>query len=386
MRIAALLLLMTATATAQVAGTRRVRVDFYQGPIVSSSRVIGLGGAYVGIAEGADGHLVNPAAFAVRYPYTADDWYDWDFAFSWLNLAGGEIDLDQSGRTGDFEKAQLLQAGVNFKLGRHGFGFHLLSQSFDLAREVDGADTAVTYGQTQGGLGYAYAFQDGQLIVGGILGGGTAEVRFTESNETIASITGGGSQVGVLYAPFDASWRLGSSLRSEIIGKEAEGRAEVVGSLVPTEVVVPSELSIGGSYRWGERPYNPRPGFGDRPRAPASPLSRRYILVAADMVLTGKVDDAVSARAFLDGDGRRAGADPALSLRGGVESEILPDLVALRCGTYFEPSRLRAGAGRWHATAGADLHVDWGWAWKIAGVFDGADGYLNWGLGVGFWH
>lgn len=375
----------TFAAQAQVEVRRRVRVDFYQGPVVSSSRVMGLGGAYVSIAEGADGHLVNPAAFAVRRPHRADDWFDWDVSLSWLNIARGQADLDQSGRSGDFESALLLQFGANIKLGRHGFGFHGAGQTYKLERTLEDTPERIEYGQNMAGLGYAHAFWDGALTVGWVILAGTADVSRPGGNP-IAKVTGAGNLLGALYAPADRNWRLGATLRSEVIGKEFSGQAEAADALVPGELVVPWEVAVGASYLWGERHYNRPPTFGDEGRTPAPPPGRRGLLMSADLLLTGPVKDAVSARAFLDGDGRASGEEATLSLRMGAEMEILPDLLAVRVGSYYEPSRLEAYAGRMHGTAGVDLHYDLGWRWKIAAVIDGADDYLNWGLGLGFWH
>src|SRR5262245_66673631 len=53
-----------------------VTVDAAQGPVTGSTRVIGLGGAYVAVAEGMDGIAVNPASVAVRLPYS---WNRWDY-------------------------------------------------------------------------------------------------------------------------------------------------------------------------------------------------------------------------------------------------------------------------------------------------------------------
>jgi hypothetical protein len=70
----------------------------------------------------------------------------------------------------------------------------------------------------------------------------------------------------------------------------------------------------------------------------------------------------------------------------GVESEVLPNRIALRAGTYFEPSRYQTSAGRLHMTGGADLRVDVGLAWKLSVVFDVAPGWVNTSAGLGLWH
>src|SRR6218665_478463 len=56
------------------------------GGLVGSSRVVGLGGAYVGIAEGVVGFASNLAALAHRSPQLDKDW-DVGVTLSWLDLA-----------------------------------------------------------------------------------------------------------------------------------------------------------------------------------------------------------------------------------------------------------------------------------------------------------
>ena len=53
-------------------------MDAAQGPVTGSTRVIGLGGAFVAVAEDMDGVAVNPASVAVRLPYS---WNRFDFGF-----------------------------------------------------------------------------------------------------------------------------------------------------------------------------------------------------------------------------------------------------------------------------------------------------------------
>ena len=48
------------------------QLEVFQGPVVSSQRVVGMGGAYIGLAEGVAGHLDNPAAFAVRSVFSGN--------------------------------------------------------------------------------------------------------------------------------------------------------------------------------------------------------------------------------------------------------------------------------------------------------------------------
>src|SRR5207244_3250320 len=49
--------------------TNDYRIDMYQGLVLSANRVIGLGGAFVAIADGVEGSAMNPAAASARTPY-----------------------------------------------------------------------------------------------------------------------------------------------------------------------------------------------------------------------------------------------------------------------------------------------------------------------------
>jgi hypothetical protein len=395
-------LLWAAPAAAQ----EQLNLDFFQGPVVNSSRVTGLGGAYVGVAEGADGHLINPSSLAVRYPYTLDDWFDWDFAFSTLNdLQQDGNQIDRSGRKGSYDNAFFLEAGVAFRLGRLGLGLQFQSQSYDVAYDEPGARLRYNFSLSYLGLGAAYAFWDGELVIGALLTGGNAELIQEEVQiegeeagpaESIRH-SGGGINVSALWAPVGRPWRLGATARNRIDGV-IEGRnalaqdgfvqGEVyLGRLrVPDRILVPWQLGIGGSYMVGPRRYNPRPTYGAIEGDLQRVLERRYLLFAADLILTGPAPNATGTQAFLQGEVQQSGQHASLSPRLGVESELWEDLITLRGGAYYEPSRFDNNPGRVHLTGGGDLHVAFGWDWKISAVLDIADRYSNFGLGVGFWH
>lgn len=56
-------------------GLAQTRIDYSQGPILNSNRIIGMSGAFVSVAEGADAHLVNPASFAMRARHVRNDFF-----------------------------------------------------------------------------------------------------------------------------------------------------------------------------------------------------------------------------------------------------------------------------------------------------------------------
>lgn len=362
-------------------------VDFFQGPVVSSNRVIGLGGAYIGVAEGADGHMVNPAAFGLRPLHARadrEDDYDWDFAISWLNLRAHESNkLDGSKQDLEFDEARFLQGGLNFKFGRHAFGLHAQGQTYVLdVEDVNGAPRQAEYEQSLGGLGYAYTLPDEEWILGVMVLAANVQLTWADQDEAEAGITGGGLLLGALYLPRGEPWRLGAVMRTPILSNQPDDNGVDEGEsgrLVPNALKVPGELGVGGSYVFGPRPYNPGPYL-------APGYARRYLMLTADVVVTAPSTDAVGVASFLAQQPERSGKYFSLSVRAGAESEVIPDRLVVRAGTYHEPDRFASGFGRVHGTAGADVRVTWGWRWKVSSSIDVAQDWLNFGLGVGFWH
>jgi hypothetical protein len=394
---AALTLALANPAQAQ----ETLNIDFFQGPLVSSGRVVGLGGAFVSVAEGADGHLVNPASLAIRYPYTADDWFDWDYALSLRKdtfLEGG-IDLDRSGRAAAYDRTTFSQIGFNLKFGRFGIGIHIQSQEYQIDSELLTQTRTYKYIQLVGGLGAAWAAWDGELIMGIFLPVARSELKEMEAGSV--ALEGSALLLGTVYAPFGHPYRLGAALRSETLGQiktralqNPEGYVDDArfGILrVPDGISLPWEFNMGASWMFGPREYNPRPSFGaweDKglPR-PETHRARKYILVAADLLVTGPSKQSVGVQAWIQNEQQQSGKFVSLSPRLGVESEILTNFMVVRGGSYYEPSRFKETFGRVHATTGFDLYLfDLVWAWKGNFVIDVAEDYVNWGLGLGFWH
>ncbi len=359
-------------------------VDFYQGPIVSSHRVIGLGGAYTSIAYGGDGHLVNPAAFALRDPFGADDHFEWDLTLSWLNVSEKNVDLTQSGRGGDFEQVQFLQGGGHVKLGRHGFGAHIIAQRWTVIVEVDGEPVTAHFQQSFGGPGYAFNFAQGEFVCGVVTFAGKAGLQI--DGDDVASVEGAGLLLGCVWGPFDEPWRVGATLRTPVVGSNSAGDEEKFGTVIPDGIAVPAELAWGVSWMFGKRRYNIRPTFGYVKDPPPRDVAREYVLVSADVVLTGAVPDGYGIEAFLEDELQRSGENATVGMRAGIESELVPDWVTARAGSYYEPSRFTTSNGRIHGTLGFDVKAPLVWDWRLSASLDGASRYLNWGLGLGFWH
>jgi len=378
------------------------RVDFFQGSLVNSGRVVGLGGAFVSVAEGGDGYLSNPAAFANRLHHHAHEWWDWDFALSSVRfLPEDETDLDRSGLPAEYSSSDRVYLGLNFYIERHGFGLFILNQTQSLNEMPNNPSTRANYHQNLAGLGYAYSFLDGDLVAGISLMGGSAELYGLDDQgkpKELADATideGSGFHYGILWAPCGHNYRVGASYRTAIlVGEakldEASGRSaenDGVGTLIPNELYIPWEASFGASTTFGPRSYNPCPSFGTiEERKCKAPADRRYLLLSADLILTGATPKGIGMRSFLAGTTQRSGEHISLSPRFGAEAEILNNRLIVRSGSYYEPSRFSHSSGRMHLTGGVDMRLSLIWDWRIGFSVDTAKNYLNAGLGLGFWH
>lgn len=122
--------------------------------------------------------------------------------------------------------------------------------------------------------------------------------------------------------------------------------------------------------------------------------SRRGVMVVADVLVTGGSPNSVGVEDFLDQRLVPFGFAPTISPRLGVESEVWPNWVKARTGTYVEPSRFHDGYPRSHFTAGFDVRLfvfnPWGLLssqpLRLRLAADLAPRYSNFGLGLGSWH
>jgi hypothetical protein len=124
-------------------------------------------------------------------------------------------------------------------------------------------------------------------------------------------------------------------------------------------------------------------------------LPRQYVLISMSMILVGAVDDAVGVEGFHGRRVTRAGQTVTVSPRLGIETELVPNWMKVRAGTYGEPTRFDTGRNRLHATLGFDTKL-FGWTvfgafeedteWRFGAALVAANRYLGWGLSLGVWH
>ena len=122
-------------------------------------------------------------------------------------------------------------------------------------------------------------------------------------------------------------------------------------------------------------------------------LSRRYVLVSADLVFVGATDQGIGLEAFLNQERIRSGQRPSLAFRIGAEGEPIPNQLRVRLGSYLEPARFSGVHPRLHATIGGDVKL---FSFDIFGLvnpfelrltasLDIAESYRSVGISVGLW-
>jgi hypothetical protein len=260
--------------------TSSYKVDLAQTPVVGGSRVTGIAGAYVAIAEGIDGNTQTPVSPAVR-PVYSYDYFDYDLGVG-LTLTSvlRNTDFFNTGRNTSLDARQtgfvFITPALNLTYGSLGFGLTLELQHYDLSqtdpltqdRHKLGADFLT------GHMQLAYSFFDQQLTLG--LGARVVSLSLsdltTEQHE-LFSTEGVGAELGVLLRPNDQQFRIGGAFRSSVtttalansrVQPNAEGD-RIVGTgpqqvdalWLPNNVALPWDLNLGAALMLGPRRFNP---------------------------------------------------------------------------------------------------------------------------------
>jgi hypothetical protein len=245
-----------------------------------------MGGAYDAIAEGSEGDFVNPAAAAIRMPWSYTH-LDYDIGagvalpstFSnsdFFNSGSDRTNLSTSSQN-DFV---FLDLEGHLQLGPWGLGTAVALQQYGLSR--DNKTSAASSNQkiqaqfAIGLLHLARSFVNGQLLFG-------AGIRYTGMNvlnqntqiyngQTLFTTQGIGYEFGWLWRPHNQVFRLGASVRSAVktkpelgsnIAADASGNRSLFSGTadqmyLPDEVALPWEWSLGFAVQLGSRPFNPR--------------------------------------------------------------------------------------------------------------------------------
>lgn len=258
--------------------TSSYALDLFQGPVFAGTRVTGLAGAYVAIAEDVDGDLQNPATPAVR-PFFSYSYFDYWLGFGLTFPATlSNVDFFNSGSTTHLanppDSFVFFQPAVNLQWGELGIGLTPELQQYALSNSTTttGSPTrnvSVAIATTH--LQFAHGILHNQWVFG--VGARILAMNLREPGSRQAaafSSTGNGLEFGVVWKPVGRPLRLGLAFRSGI-RTEASYRAGFLpdsnGDLIatsgtdavylPTAVALPWDLNFGFAVQFGGRPFNP---------------------------------------------------------------------------------------------------------------------------------
>lgn len=429
--------------------TSGYNVDLYQGPVLATTRITGLGGAYTAVAENSDGIPFNPAAASLRMPYSTTK-TDWDITGGvTLPSSVSSTDFDNNGKVGfAYDNFVWATFGGLLQFGHAGIGMIGSFQNYDLG--VPGTPSPLPNSQEvvakvsirvlRVDPVASYGFLNDQLHVGaglrlaGFFGVGHSGLPGQDANNErlLLESYAVGVQAGALWAPVELPLRVGLAVRSPAysvsdpgdtgrVPKNADGDRVIGNIFLPNQLQLPWEVEAGVAVQLWKRQFNIP--WQDEDKVPVEETERwrkatsngnseptwqgarrllkaRYrqiprqrVMLTASTVITGATPNAVGLESMLSQVVDRSGRSTVASIRGGVESEVIPWWLVVRAGSYLEPSRYTEGTSRLHGTASFDLRV---LQWSVFGLFDDetlfrvslsgdiARQYFGWGIGAGF--
>jgi len=255
-------------------------IDLTPGPLLLGTRALGLGGAYVAIAEGVDGNLQNPAAPAVRAAWSLSH-VDYDATLGvlfpstlassdYFNTGRGTTDVRKS----DPSEFAILAPGANLQVGDWGAGLGVELQRYGLTSRLAGGREELVRAQfSVTRITLARAVDGGQIVAG--LGLLVTALDLTTRDEIITrsgnlfTTRGVNMEGGLLFRPDHEPVRLGCALRAPVI-TEVDSRAPRIGEdfvlgdpasgqaiFLPERVKRPWNADVGLAVQIGPRPLNP---------------------------------------------------------------------------------------------------------------------------------
>jgi hypothetical protein len=369
---------------------RDFTLDLHQGTVLGSGNIVGMGGTAVATGQGSSGALFNPAAAAVRSDRSTSAW-DWDWHFDWLTPQLGS-DHDNNGIAEEVDRGfgeGLFTFGgvVQYRGWGLALGFLFFTQPHPTEDVLRSLESTVAVAR----IALARSFWRDQITVG--FGVKSGQYWLTRDDDIdLFSIVGSGIEAGAVWRPTDLNLRAGASaglpVASERITDQQCDPLDCEGFILPERAALPWQASAGIAWRLADTRWNRV--IETRWR------DEKYVLLAADLVVTGRVADGHGIEAFAQHQLQPSGRDIGLSPRGGVEYEWVPGRFRVRGGSYWEPSRFRDPSGdsvpgRLHVTLGLDLRI---WQFglfggqyrlRLSSTADAAPGYGNGGLSIGLW-
>ncbi|MCG8556970.1 MAG: hypothetical protein MJD61_17050 [Proteobacteria bacterium] len=385
-------------------------LDLHRGPLQTSSRVTGMGGAYTSVAEGVDGYYRNPASIANR-SYDQTTWFHPSLSLDLMLTPIGNVDYDNDGVVvGDSSELRSYLAGLRLAFGGLALGPVFLARTQTVS--VDNGN-AVSATDRELGASAGVSLGRGTIVFGAGAGIRTLNLKHGRAGTPIAVQMGRLAlpqegidynamfiDLGVLYRPVTHNWRLGGRFR---LPSSAEPSLASVGfpsvygvtQPAPGEVKFPWEAGIGISYEVTSAGRARNAPIGDWDEGVRRRVrDSRYLLFSFDLMMAGPSSDAINLESYLAGSGpmppgyRRSGEALSFGLHAGVEAEMIPDRLRVRGGSYTDPDRTTGSVvGRYHLTGGADLRIIdiWVFRIKIGVAADIAPRYSNVQIGAGLW-
>lgn len=398
------------------------RLLLTEGTLRGSPRLMGIAGAFAGLAEGAEGIPRNPASAAMKHVnFDGDFHYDFAFTFHFLPpWAVQEQDWDNDGRSdqptparlSDFLGVQVIYAFASVQYKDAALGLGVDVQNFLDRTRVEGDPVEqyhnVSFAHLYGTL--AGSFWRDQILVGvGVESthvfinyGEQAPGAFLPDLKDSMGFHGWGVQLGAVYRPANDDWRVGVSWKPQVDAGPFVARESIGGKVAPAAVAVPGRLSLGGALALGRgRHLNiispggwvPRDDDVATPKGTQPKLTTGMMkwLFTAQLDVFFPVQRSALVGAFLqqpDVPAEGAGYHVSLQPHLGIEKEVFLDLLRLRLGSYLEPPMTASGpVARPHLTFGFELalfklgneRISFGISFDIARM------YLNLSFGFLVW-
>lgn len=353
------------------------RLLLSEGVLRGSPRMMGIAGAFVGIAEGAEGMTRNPAAVASKDPHFEREFnIDFGAAMHFLppwavqdqdwDLDGQPDQVGELGGALDSLGTQVIYLAGSAQYRQFGFGLGVDLQNFIARTPERGFNLALAH--VFASLGYS--FWEDQILLGLGAESTHAVFGFAEDRQVRQTLgyNGLGVQFGGLWRPKWQNYRVGFAFRPPTRG-DPDVQRQQIGGLIPfSSVVAPARLSLGGSIALGEdgRDYNItspadwRSATKNADGSPAYSALTRWLITAQLDVFFPVYNATYVAPFFGQGLGvpaQTAGDQVTFLPRAAVEKEIWEDRLRIRGGGYLEPPLVDSGYLRPHATFGFELYL-----------------------------
>lgn len=356
-----------------------------EGILRGSPRLMGLAGAYVAIAEGAEGQTRNPAAVAHKDPHFEHD-VTVDFAGTMHFLFKGSSQTqdwdndgfaDRDANSNGVEGSQVVYSTASVQYGPVGIGLGFDWQNFvgryaNAAGDIEGGDAAsVSLVHFFGSLGAS--FWNDSILLGAGIESSHAWAWYLADRQLQDSryYNGFGYQFGGLYRPKDKNYRFGAAFKPQTVAESRNTRTNLGPLNSFSAAITPARISLGGAWALGSggRDLNIASRAGlietgevDEMGLPVFSAAMTRWLFTAQLDVFLPVRDAATVSAFV---GQRGSTIPALPAgdrvtflpRLAVEKELWPDRLRLRGGGYLEPAVVETGALRPHVTFGFELYL-----------------------------